>query len=54
MGYWFEGGTQLSGGQWQKLGIARTFMKNSECFILDKLTASLDPFSEYEIFKQIQ
>lgn len=54
VGYWFEGGTQLSGGQWQKLGIARMFMKNSDCFILDEPTASLDPFSEYEIFKQIQ
>lgn len=53
VGYWFEGGTQLSGGQWQKLGLSRLFMKDSDCFILDEPTASLDPFSELEIFKQL-
>lgn len=51
VGYWFEGGTQLSGGQWQKLGLSRLFMKNADCLILDEPTASLDPFSELEIFK---
>lgn len=44
VGYWFEGGTQLSGGQWQKLGLSRLFMKNADCLILDEPTASLDPF----------
>lgn len=53
IGYWFEGGTQLSGGQWQKLGLSRLFMKNADCLILDEPTASLDPFSELEIFKQL-
>lgn len=53
VGYWFEGGTQLSGGQWQKLGLSRLFMKNSDCLILDEPTASLDPFSELEIFTQL-
>lgn len=53
VGYWFEGGTQLSGGQWQKLGLSRLFMKDSDCFILDEPTASLDPFSELDIFKQL-
>ena len=53
VGYWFEGGTQLSGGQWQKLGLSRLFMKNADCLILDEPTASLDPFSELEIFKQL-
>ena len=53
VGYWFEGGTQLSGGQWQKLGLSRLFMKNAVCLILDEPTASLDPFSELEIFKQL-
>ncbi|WP_028044385.1 ABC transporter ATP-binding protein [Candidatus Stoquefichus massiliensis] len=53
VGYWFDGGTQLSGGQWQKLGLSRLFMKNSDCMILDEPTASLDPLSEFEIFKQL-
>lgn len=53
VGYWFEGGTQLSGGQWQKLGLSRLFMKDADCLILDEPTASLDPISELEIFKQL-
>lgn len=53
VGYWFEGGTQLSGGQWQKLGLSRLFMKDADCLILDEPTASLDSFSELEIFKQL-
>ena len=53
VGYWFEGGTQLSGGQWQKLGLSRLFMKDADCLILDEPTASLDSFSELEIIKQL-
>lgn len=53
VGYWFEGGTQLSGGQWQKLGLSRLFMKNADCLILDEPTSSLDPVSELSVFKQL-
>lgn len=54
IGSWFSEGVQLSGGEWQKLGISRLFMKNGDCYILDEPTASLDPLSEYEFFLKIK
>ncbi len=47
-----EGGIELSGGQWQKLSIARAFYKKSDILIMDEPTASLDPLAEQEIFKK--
>lgn len=43
-------GTDFSGGQWQKLALARVFMRDTELIILDEPTSSLDAQSEYEIF----
>lgn len=54
VGYWFEGGTQLSGGQWQKLAISRIFMKGGDCYILDEPTAALDPKAEYNFFENFK
>ncbi len=45
-------GIELSGGQWQKLSIARAFYKQSDILILDEPTASLDPMAEAEIFNR--
>ncbi|MBR6709594.1 MAG: ABC transporter ATP-binding protein, partial [Clostridia bacterium] len=45
-------GIELSGGQWQKLAIARAFYADSDVLILDEPTASLDPMAEQEIFNQ--
>lgn len=45
-------GIELSGGQWQKLAIARAFYADSDVLILDEPTASLDPLAEQEIFNQ--
>ncbi len=45
-------GIELSGGQWQKLAIARAFYRDSDILILDEPTASLDPMAEQEIFNQ--
>lgn len=46
------GGTSLSGGQWQKLGMSRAFIKQANILILDEPTASLDPKSENEVFQK--
>ena len=47
-----ENGVELSGGQWQKLSVARAFYKDSDILILDEPTASLDALAEEEIFSQ--
>lgn len=50
LGTWFENGRELSGGQWQKIALARAFMRNSQVLVLDEPTAALDAEHEYEIF----
>lgn len=47
-----EGGVELSGGQWQKLSVARAFYKESDILILDEPTASLDALAEEAIFNK--
>lgn len=49
LGYWFEGGKQISIGQWQKLALARTFIKNVSFCVLDEPNAALDAISEHEL-----
>ncbi|WP_024890521.1 ABC transporter ATP-binding protein [Luteimonas huabeiensis] len=46
----FKTGVDLSGGQWQKLAIARAYMRDAQVMILDEPTAALDARSEYEVF----
>lgn len=50
LGSWFDGGVQLSGGQWQKIALARAFIKDSDIYVFDEPTSALDPLSEKEIF----
>jgi ABC-type multidrug transport system fused ATPase/permease subunit len=45
-----DDGIELSGGQWQKLSVARAFYKNSDILILDEPTAALDAIAEKEVF----
>lgn len=54
LGNWFEGGIQLSGGQWQKIAVSRALVKNEGCYILDEPTAALDPLSEYRFFEKLK
>jgi ATP-binding cassette subfamily B protein len=55
LGGWFEKGHELSGGQWQKLGVARAFMReDAEVLILDEPTASIDAESEHALFERFQ
>ncbi|MEL3908858.1 MAG: ATP-binding cassette domain-containing protein [Treponemataceae bacterium] len=52
LGTEFEGGRDLSGGEWQKLALARTFFSNAEVLILDEPTAALDPRSEFLLYEK--
>ncbi|HEX7243540.1 MAG TPA: ABC transporter ATP-binding protein [Longimicrobiaceae bacterium] len=54
LGNWFEGGNELSGGQWQKVALGRAFMRDSEVLVLDEPTAALDAEQEYEIFQRFR
>ncbi|MNW50138.1 Lipid A export ATP-binding/permease protein MsbA [compost metagenome] len=50
----WDGGVELSIGQWQKLAISRAFTSESVIMVLDEPSASLDPNSEYEMFQQLK
>ena len=52
MRYFDRSGHELSGGQWQKLSIARAFYSNADILILDEPTAALDAIAEQEVFRQ--
>ena len=52
LGTWFEGGVQLSGGQWQKLALSRAFMRDASVYVLDEPTSALDPMAEFELFER--
>ena len=54
LGKMFKGGMDLSGGQWQKLALARAFFKNAPILILDEPTSAIDAKAEYEIFEKVQ
>ncbi|WP_329101304.1 ABC transporter ATP-binding protein/permease [Micromonospora sp. NBC_01699] len=54
LGREFTNGTDLSGGQWQKLAIARAFYRDSPFIILDEPTAALDPQAEADLFARIR
>ena len=54
VGKMFEGGIDLSGGQWQKLALARAFYRNAPILILDEPTSAIDAKAEYEIFERVQ
>ncbi len=50
LGKRFSGGVELSGGQWQKVALARAYMRPAQLFILDEPTAALDARAEHEVF----
>lgn len=53
LGRWFAGGIELSVGQWQKVALARAFLRRGKVLILDEPTASLDAEAEFEIFQDL-
>ena len=50
LGRRFEGGVDLSGGEWQKVALARAYMREAQLLILDEPTAALDARAEYQVF----
>ncbi len=52
LGRRFEGGVDLSGGEWQKLALARAYLRDAQLLILDEPTAALDARSEFEVFER--
>jgi ATP-binding cassette, subfamily B, bacterial len=55
LGHWFEKGSELSGGQWQKVALARAFMREeADILVLDEPTAALDATSEHAVFERFR
>ena len=52
LGRRFEGGVDLSGGEWQKVALARAYLRDAQVLILDEPTAALDARSEFEVFQR--
>jgi ATP-binding cassette subfamily B protein len=52
LGRRFEGGVDLSGGEWQKFALARAYLRNAQVLILDEPTAALDAMAESEVFSR--
>ena len=50
LGRRFDGGVDLSGGEWQKIALARAYLRNAQLLVLDEPTAALDARSEFEVF----
>jgi ATP-binding cassette, subfamily B, bacterial len=55
LGRWFQDGTELSGGQWQRIALSRAFMREeADILILDEPTASLDAEAEHAVFERFR
>ena len=54
LGKLFDRGEELSIGQWQKVALARAFLRDSQVIVLDEPTSAMDPKAEYEIFKKFR
>jgi ATP-binding cassette subfamily B protein len=52
LGKWFDDGEELSIGEWQKIALARAFLRDAQIIILDEPTSALDANAEYEIFSK--
>jgi ATP-binding cassette subfamily B protein len=54
VGRLFRGGVELSGGEWQKVAIARAYMRDAALLVLDEPTAALDARAEFEVFQRFK
>lgn len=54
LGTWFEGGTDLSVGEWQKIALARAFLRCAPILILDEPTSAMDPWAEADWLRRFR
>ena len=54
LGRWFDQGVSLSGGEWQKIALARAFMRDAPILVLDEPTSALDAQAEHELFARLR
>lgn len=54
LGKWFQDGEELSIGEWQKVALARSFMRDAQIIVLDEPTSSMDAKAEYEVFQSFR
>jgi ATP-binding cassette subfamily B protein len=54
LGKWFSEGEELSGGQWQKIALARAFLRDAQLVVLDEPTSAMDAKAEAEVFQQFR
>ena len=54
LGKWFEDGQELSIGEWQKVALARAFLRQAQLLVLDEPTSALDAQAEYEVFREFR
>jgi ATP-binding cassette subfamily B protein len=54
LGKWFEHGSELSGGEWQKVALSRAFMRDARIMVLDEPTSALDAQAEFELFDRLR
>jgi len=54
LGKWFDKGVNLSGGEWQKVALARAFMRDAKILLLDEPTSALDAQAEYDLFERLR
>ncbi len=54
LGKWFHEGAELSIGQWQKVALARVFLRDAQIIVLDEPTSSLDAMAEQAVFRNFR
>jgi ATP-binding cassette subfamily B protein len=54
LGKWFDEGEELSVGEWQKVALARAFVRDAQILVLDEPTSALDPQAEWDVFQHIK
>ena len=54
LGKWFDDGEELSVGEWQKVALARAFVRDAQILVLDEPTSALDPEAEWNVFEHIR